>query len=159
MPETPTCQKCGSKAIEPRYEIPLCRRCRQAMIGHRIPDGILAIALLILVGLALALVRLPRLVEGGAAYQRGLAYEKAGEDEAAAKSYAAALRFFPDDTTVLAHLAIAYHRAGDDDDAQPILYRLVGRTMSGDLKQALGLCQKEINDRRASAQPAQDNAH
>lgn len=152
MPDTDTCQKCGSKAIEPRYETPLCRRCRLAMLQHRIPDGILAITLLILAALGLALVRLPNLLKGGAAYQHGLAHERAGETEAAAKYYALALRRFPDDTTILAHLAIAYHRAGDDDHAQPILCRLVGRTMSGEMKQAVSQCQKEINDKRAAAQ-------
>jgi|SRR5579871_3297201 len=152
MPETERCRKCGSRPAQPGYETPLCRQCRQAMLHHRIPDGILVLVILILAGLALALVRLPRMLKGGAAYERGLTHERAGENAKAAQDFAAALRRFPNDTTVLAHLAIAYHHAGDDAAAQPLLRRLVGRTMSGELKQALSLCQQEINARR-SAQP------
>lgn len=146
-----TCDRCGVEPAETRYQVPLCRKCRNEFVERSLPDGVVALLLLLLVVFVFAMVRTRDAREAGIAYQHAVAEEKAGNYPSAISDYETVLSHYPGITKVMIRLAVTSHRAGDDQRASQLVNLLYGQSMSGEELHELQAVTNEIDAKQKAS--------
>src|SRR5579862_8469846 len=78
QPDPNACKGCGTPAVEPGYQIPICARCRTGLAARPVPAWIVGTGVLILIVMFVSLARFPAAYSAAVAFERGRKAEKAG---------------------------------------------------------------------------------
>jgi hypothetical protein len=121
------CQKCSNPEIEEGYHLALCKNCRNELVARPVPFWIKTTAFLIVLLLIVALIRFPETVRADIYYERGIQAEKDHRFTTAVHNYEKAVDRFPDSTTLLTRLFIAYYTNLQIEKADQTLRKIAGR--------------------------------
>ena len=154
-PET-ACANCGQPA-EADFEHPLCYSCRSLLACRPFPGWIKLGFLIVLIALVASLIKFPRALEAGVAFERGRKAEARGDHAQAASHYSEALAEFPGSTKILIRLGIVYLRKGDMAQGVEVLDRLEGKHLSREQAQEIDQAIKAIKAKPRLVEPERKN--
>jgi tetratricopeptide (TPR) repeat protein len=124
------CRNCSNPEVEEGYHLALCKNCRNELVARPVPIWIKTITFLIVLLLIVALIRFPETVRADIYYERGLQAEKNHRFATAVHNYEKVVDRFPNSTTLLTRLFIAYYINIQIDKADETFRKIAGRKVN-----------------------------
>ena len=139
------CAECGGEP-QAGFQVPLCAPCRKRLAHRPIPAWILGTGAFVAVMIVVSLASFPKTIRLGVAYERAQKLDAAGDAKGAAREYQKVVDSYPEFYEGIARLALAKHKAGDDDGANRELDKIENKELPAELVDEINATTAKSNE-------------